>query len=949
MAKSFKTAKTIKLFLDECEEYVDSLNQDLVSMEQGEFSEDLLQRVSRNLHTLKGSSAMLEFMDISEIAHAAEDTLDELKAQLPSPAEALIDDIFNKVDKMSAVMAAIKDGSYEEGAVKPSGGAETAPKKPEAEKQPPPRKPAPEPDPEPPPAPKAPPAQAEPAPRAAVESISTHVAASQPPDVPSRPAHTGRTNMFEIFGPSLRVALDRCFTVFNDFDSKYVLADDNVDNPEFFRKLMEMSTYLYNSLMGMGEPRVNELLTRILMLLNRVTAGDIPRTEEIFEAVFTGVSAVKAIIENYIAEDSTGEVVEIQPIVQKIELKMAVLKDQRDYMTLESARELFDRFDVDSQIGGSLTPFEKFNIAHSMIEGLNIFDFEIKFMDSDKDDMASMGDFLKPLVDTGRFVACMIWQRAQNEKRLECHFHMYYGSEKSAEEVTSTYGHLSRLPNLEMSQISISGTTHARSAAPPQPAPEIAAPIPEPLPRAPVETIDTDEDHEDPVLVSKPSAKSSASKTKTPAAAKRKAAAMSTVRVDTNKLDVLVNLIAELVINHNKMEGEIKEFKHTMNRVGDILDTLKMVRKSADLSELNITMDDIMEPFRNLNTHHEVPGLNQLQPASLTDFRNMRSLQDQVGQLFDMELEKDQVISSTLEQVTDLKGNLDGLLSEFQNDGLNIGRVIEELQDETMKLRMLPISGVFNKFPRRVRDMAKQLGKRIDFQMEGEDTELDKTLIEEIEEPLLHIIRNAIDHGVEKPDVRIQQGKPGTGIIKASAYHEGNSVVVEVEDNGRGIDPEQVKQSALNKRLISMEEAENMDEKDAINLIFHPGFSTTTQVTDLSGRGVGMDVVKNSIAKLKGMVDVQTEVGGGTKFKLKLPLTLAIIQAMIVKSHGQKFVIPMDPIESTEQLTAYDISSGPAYPGHGKATLPGHAHFGRTLFHTDCGHYGQHCPPWPGS
>ena len=912
MGKSFKTEKTIKLFLDECEEYMDSLNQDLVALEQGDTSDEIIQRISRNLHTLKGSSAMLEFMDVSEVAHKAEDVLDKAKKILPEVDRDLVDQIFDKVDAIGAILASIKDGTYGEGA--PAEAEQAAPEPTPAPPPEPAQPPEPALEPEPAPPPEPPPAQAPapPPPEPVAPPPKPPKAAPAKPaaSAPVAAGETGRTHLLKIMGPPMRSALERCFTVFNDIESKYVLADDNIDNPEFFKDLHERVSYLYNALVCLGVPRINELLFRIIMMLDRVIAEDIPREADIFEIVFTGTSSVKAIIEDFTAEEPRGKDIDIKPIIQKIELKLAILKDQRDYMTLESAREIFDRFNVDPEIAVSMTPFEKFNVAHSMIEGFNIYDFEIKYPAAQSDDLPSLGDFFKPMTDTGRFLGSMLWQFVDGGQTQEFHFHLFYGSELSLNEIQSTYGYLSQLENLEKRQVGISSgrggeaerapvaEEAAEPAAVAQAVPEQAA-----APATP--------NAEQPAAAAPKPAKPEPKKRRVPPAKKGRDSAMSTVRVDTNKLDVLVNLIAELVINHNKMESEIKDLKQSLNRIGDILDNLKMVRKSSDLTERNISLDDLLEPFKALSEARAEaePDVEQLQPSSLDDFLELRTIHDNMIQLFDMELEKDQVINSVLGQVNELKINMNDLFTEFQNDGLNIGRVIEELQDETMKLRMLPISGVFNKFPRRVRDMAKELGKKIDFVTEGEDTELDKTLIEEIEEPLLHIIRNGVDHAIETKKERKAVGKPEVGTIRASAYHEGNSVVVEVEDDGRGIDPDKVKAKALEKRLISPEEAENMDDKDAINLIFAPGFSTAGKVTDLSGRGVGMDVVKTSIAKLKGMIDLKSEVGGGTKFKLKLPLTLAIIQAMIVKSHGQKFVLPMDPIESTEQLTAYDINS----------------------------------------
>jgi two-component system chemotaxis sensor kinase CheA len=210
-----------------------------------------------------------------------------------------------------------------------------------------------------------------------------------------------------------------------------------------------------------------------------------------------------------------------------------------------------------------------------------------------------------------------------------------------------------------------------------------------------------------------------------------------------------------------------------------------------------------------------------------------------------------------------------------------------------MKMRMQPIAKVFNKFPRMVRDLARSSGKEIDLQLSGEETELDKTVIEEIGDPLIHLIRNSADHGIEHPDEREAAGKPRTGTISLSAMQEGQNIVVCVEDDGKGIDPEKIKESAIKKGIIQPEEAARLERKDIFDLIFRPGFSTAKTVSDISGRGVGMDVVKTGISNINGMINIDSTSGKGTQILLRLPLTLAIIQILIVKSGPEIYGIPL--------------------------------------------------------
>lgn len=236
-------------------------------------------------------------------------------------------------------------------------------------------------------------------------------------------------------------------------------------------------------------------------------------------------------------------------------------------------------------------------------------------------------------------------------------------------------------------------------------------------------------------------------------------------------------------------------------------------------------------------------------------------------------------------------------------------RVTTDLQSVVMKVRMVPVGQVFNRFPRMVRDLARELNKEINFIIEGEETELDRTVIDEIGDPLVHLLRNSIDHGVEHADDRRAQGKDPVGEVRLVARHEGNNVLIEVGDNGKGIDPEVIRKKAIEKGMITAQEAEKMDVNDIVRLIFLPGFSTAEVLTDVSGRGVGMDVVKTKIESLGGMVDVTTKLGAGSKFTIRLPLTLAIIQALLVKVMEETYAIPLGSIDSTINLQAGDIKT----------------------------------------
>lgn len=233
---------------------------------------------------------------------------------------------------------------------------------------------------------------------------------------------------------------------------------------------------------------------------------------------------------------------------------------------------------------------------------------------------------------------------------------------------------------------------------------------------------------------------------------------------------------------------------------------------------------------------------------------------------------------------------------DFSEVTKQIDLMTTELQLVAMKLRMIKIAKIFNRYPRLVRDLCKDLNKEVDLVIKGEETEVDKNLIEEINDPLVHLIRNSVDHGVEKPETRIAAGKNPKGTVVLSAEQLGNNIVITIQDDGKGIDVEVLKEKAISKGLISRDKAKELTRQEAINLIFLPGFSTAEKVSNVSGRGVGMDVVKTNVSKLRGIINIDSELGKGTKIEIKLPLTLAIISGMIVKYQNEMMVVPLGSV-----------------------------------------------------
>ncbi len=245
------------------------------------------------------------------------------------------------------------------------------------------------------------------------------------------------------------------------------------------------------------------------------------------------------------------------------------------------------------------------------------------------------------------------------------------------------------------------------------------------------------------------------------------------------------------------------------------------------------------------------------------------------------------------------------LAKDLSESSALLARTTNEIQESIMKVRMVPIGQVFDRFPRVVRDLAKARGKEIHLEIDGAETDLDKTIVDEVGDPLMHLVRNCVDHGIEPAELRESRGKPRHGTIKLNAYHEGNQVIIEISDDGGGIDLQRVREKAI--RMGVIDESDRLSDREIVELIFTPGFSTADQVTDISGRGVGMDVVKRNILRLKGVFDVDSVQGEGTKLTMKLPLTLAIIQALLVRVADELYSIPLDAVIESQRIDAADV------------------------------------------
>lgn len=338
-----------------------------------------------------------------------------------------------------------------------------------------------------------------------------------------------------------------------------------------------------------------------------------------------------------------------------------------------------------------------------------------------------------------------------------------------------------------------------------------------------------------------------------------------TIRVATAKVDSLMTQAGELLVAGLKIDQRLNE----VQQIGAAVDEWNREWLDSRAANSNLLHDAERENLRPLI------------------------------KLLDLNQEHLRVLST---QVTEL-------MRGFSGDALHLARITNDLGESVMKVRMLPVSTVFDAFPRLVRDLARESNKEIEILMEGTETELDRKMLEEIKDPLIHLLRNAVDHGIEKPKDRAQAGKPRQGTISVKAFQKGNSIVIAVSDDGGGINRAKVKQSALKNGLITADEMHTMSDDEALRLIFAPGLSTAPMITDISGRGVGMDVVRRNVEALHGQVDIESTLGVGTTISLTLPLTLATTQELLVQVGDQTYGIPISAVERIHRIQSKDIAA----------------------------------------
>lgn len=557
--------------------------------------------------------------------------------------------------------------------------------------------------------------------------------------------------------------------------------EDNMEDTSVVNEIFRNAHTLKGMSATMGFNKIAELTHEMEDVLDLIRKEQLKLNEDIIDTLFKCVDSLGQMIDS-VGNGEAEDVVDVSDLVKKLS---SISKPDQAAAQAAAPAAAAAAAPAENKISIELADVDKDVIKQAQETGMQAIHVRVTLAETCLLKSARSYMVMNALDELGDVIKSVPSAEDLEQEKFDHSFDVIIITAAEEKAVQDAVNSISEISKVETNVIDLAAEEKAAAATAAAPAPKAAAPAPTAKKAAP------------------------APAKKAIAAPAKKVHHSQSVRVDIEKLDTLMNLMGELVINKVRLE-----------QIGQ-------THRLADLTE-------------------------------------------------------------TLEQMD---------------------RVTTDLQNIVMKVRMVPVSSVFNRFPRMVRDIAKELNKEINLTIEGEETELDRTVIDEIGDPIMHLLRNSCDHGVEEPDVRESKGKPRAGEVGLIARHEGNNVVIMVTDDGAGIDAAKIRAKAVEKGMISQEEADKMDDADAVRLVFLPGFSTADHISDISGRGVGMDVVRSKIEALSGHVDVETKIDEGSVFKIKLPLTLAIIQAMLVKVQEEMYAIPLGSIDSTINIQESEIKT----------------------------------------
>lgn len=850
MSQDFLDPEIFADFIIEAKEHLETIEPNLLELEKDPEDTSLLNEIFRPMHSLKGASGFLGLNKMNTLAHRAENIMDELRKGTMEATPAIMDVILEATDALRRIIDNLENEG-EEGDVATEPINQTLDALLAGETP-------------------APTASAEPATDTAVEDTPLEavqeesVIEMEEAGIASDSRSTvqlpeGEPYALTSFGEGhLRDFIEEALENTNDLSNGLLELEQNPDdNDELVNDLFRFFHNLKGNSGIIGFHELNSLTHEAETLLNRTRKGELAVSQGLIDTLLRCVDIIDTLVSKIDVESGQVPLLDLTEILSVLrhavehgEFPQAVAPKPVQEEVVELVEEVpeYDKEDMDIfivtitqqrvAIGLAVAALEEDSaqeeFINSLYRSLVTTQNSCSYMQYDKPRVQA--ERTAGLVDSGRnadmdfslMLDLLLQEIEILNDMIDAELAVFKLSIDTNAELRGV-GEPSPEPQeaLDMSlELPESGSADApvsfvanALAEEPEPKPEVENVQPAP---APVEAPKPASKAEAPKPAPKaeavpapaPKAESAAKAKEKAPAKQQKPKSSSTIRVDHEKLDHLMNLIGELIINRNR---------YTMLA---------------------------------------------------------RNLED--GQNVDV-----QEVAQSLTETT-----------------YAMARISDDLQDTIMKVRMVPVSSVFSRFPRLVRDLSRKSGKQVDLIMEGEETELDKSVVEVIGDPLVHLIRNAMDHGVESEEDRLAAGKSAKGTVHLRAYYRGNSVAIEIEDDGKGIDPEKMREVAIRKGIISAEEAKALDDREAMELIFAPGFSSAETITDISGRGVGMDVVRTNIKNLKGSVAINSELGKGTRFTLTLPLTLAIIDALMVNVAGEEFAIPLDAVSETTKIEA---------------------------------------------
>lgn len=598
----------------------------------------------------------------------------------------------------------------------------------------------------------------------------------------------------------LEIFIDESNEHLQNLNTQILNLESDPENMDTINEIFRAAHSLKGMAGTMGYKRMQTLTHDMENVFSEVRNGNIKVTPHMVDILFQCLDALDEYVNN-VKESADEGTNENEPLIRQLNAVLDSPEKQKESAPAEPKEKAVETGDARKWLEIKLDSAQQHVIKEATKQGKNVFGLTVTVQESCILKAARAFLVFKAVEELGEIIVSNPSAQDVEDEKFDLDFSLIIVSDGDIETLKAVAANVSEISSVVGEAIVLENmsTKDKYEEAPREPQPQEVLTV-EQSPAPAVESA---------APAIEPAAKTAASKTGDKKQAPGKPVVNRTVRVDIEKLDVLMNLVSELIIAKNSL----------------------------------------------VSVSNQVQGQNQ-------------SVNEQI---------------EYLENVT------------------------TNLHESVMKVRMVPIESVVSKFPRMIRDLSKKLDKKMELYMTGEETELDRTVVDEIGDPLMHLLRNSADHGLESAELRVQRGKPAVGSIFLDAYQDGNNVVIEVRDDGNGIDVEAVKSKALERGAVTPEQAANMTDKEIIDLLFLPSFSTAKKVTDVSGRGVGLDVVKSKIEALSGEVEVKSKLGEGSTWTIRLPLTLAIIQALMVVVGGEKYAISLGTIQTIEDIAPEDI------------------------------------------